>query len=57
MVLLQALNHMRKQTMNQLHKMKLEKQFSSFDWHLLREYLPEKLFQEMDSRRKTSIHR
>ncbi|CAF2692488.1 unnamed protein product [Rotaria sp. Silwood2] len=56
-VLLQALIHMRKLTLNQLHKMKKEKQFSDVDWNLLNEYLPEKLVQKMDSERKTNVYR
>ena len=56
-ILLQALEHMRIQTSNQLNKMKQEKQLSDVDWNILNEYLPEKLVQEMDASRKTSIHR
>ncbi|CAF4988841.1 unnamed protein product [Rotaria sp. Silwood1] len=56
-VLLQALIHMRKLTLNQLHKMKKEKQFSDVDWNLLNEYLPEKLVKKMDSERKTNVYR
>ncbi|CAF3082804.1 unnamed protein product [Rotaria sp. Silwood2] len=56
-ILLQALEHMRRQTAYQLHKMKQEKQFSDVDWDMLNEYLPEKLVQEMDVHRRTSIHR
>jgi len=55
-ILLQALEHMRRQTANQLHKMKQEKQFSDVDWNMLNEYLPEKLVQEMDAQRRTSVH-
>jgi hypothetical protein len=56
-ILLQALEHMRKQTANQLHQMKQEKQFSDVDWNMLSEYLPESLVQEMDEQRRTSVHR
>jgi hypothetical protein len=56
-ILLQALEHMRKQTANQLYKMKQEKQFSDVDWNMLKEYLPETLIQEMDAQRRTSVHR
>ncbi|UJR19081.1 hypothetical protein I4U23_022212 [Adineta vaga] len=56
-ILLQAVEHMRRQTANQLYKMKQEKQFSCVDWHMLDEYLPEKLVQEMDAERRTSVHR
>ncbi|CAF4357842.1 unnamed protein product, partial [Rotaria socialis] len=56
-ILLQALEHMRRQTSKQLHKMKHEKQFSDVDWDMLNEYLPEKLVQEMDAQRRTSVHR
>lgn len=56
-ILLQALEHMRRQTANQLYKMKQEKQFSDVDWNMLNEYLPEKLVQEMDAQRRTSVHR
>ncbi|CAF4605197.1 unnamed protein product, partial [Rotaria socialis] len=37
--------------------MKHEKQFSDVDWDMLNEYLPEKLVQEMDAQRRTSVHR
>jgi hypothetical protein len=56
-ILLQALEHMRRQTANQLYKMKQEKQFSDVDWDMLNEYLPEALVQEMDEQRRTSVHR
>jgi hypothetical protein len=56
-ILVQALDHMRRETANELHKMKQEKQFSDVDWNMLTEYLPEKLVQEMDAKRSTSIHR
>jgi hypothetical protein len=56
-IMVQALEHMRKQTANQLHKMKQEKQFSDVDWNMLNEYLPEALVQAMDAERKTSVHR
>lgn len=56
-ILLQALENMRRQTANQLHKMKQEKQFSDVDWQMLKEYLPETLVQEMDAQRRTSVHR
>ncbi|CAF0926419.1 unnamed protein product [Adineta steineri] len=56
-ILVQALEHMRKQTAIQLHKMKQEKQFSDVDWTMLNEYLPETLVQEMDAQRRTSVHR
>ncbi|CAF1315533.1 unnamed protein product [Rotaria sordida] len=55
-ILLQALEHMRRQTMNQLHKMKQEKQFSDVDWNMLNEYLPDRLVQKMDEQRNTTIH-
>ena len=56
-VLLQALEHMRSQTAEQLYKMKHEKQFADVDWDMLTEYLPDKLVQEMDAKRRTTIHR
>jgi hypothetical protein len=56
-ILLQALEHMRRQTANQLHKMKQEQQFSNVDWNMLNEYLPETLVQEMDAQRSISVHR
>ncbi|CAM2715086.1 unnamed protein product [Rotaria socialis] len=56
-VLLQALQHMRKQTSEQLYTMKHDKQFTDVDWIILNEYLPEKLVQEMDAQRRTSVHR
>ena len=56
-ILVQALEHMRRETANELHKMKQEKQFSDVDWNMLTEYLPETLVQEMDAQRRTSIHR
>lgn len=48
---------MRRETANQLARMRKEKQFSDVDWHMLDEYLPEKLVQEMDAERRTSVHR
>ena len=56
-ILLQALEHMRRQTANQLQTMKQEEQFAEVDWKMLNEYLPEKLVQEMDAHRRTSVHR
>lgn len=56
-ILVQALEHMRSKMSNQLQKMKDEKQFIDVDWNMLNEYLPEKLVQEMDARRNTTIHR
>jgi len=56
-ILSQALEHMRRQTANQLYKMKQEKQFFDVDWNMLNEYLPETLVQEMDAQRRTSVHR
>jgi hypothetical protein len=56
-ILSQALEHMRRQTANQLYKMKQEKQFSDVDWNMLHEYLPETLVQKMDEQRRTSFHR
>lgn len=40
----------------QLARMKDEKQFADVDWNMLNEYLPEKLVEEMDAERRTSIH-
>lgn len=56
-VLLQALEHMRSKTARQLDQMKLQAEFVDVDWNMLTEYLPEKLVQEMDDRRRTTIHR
>ena len=56
-ILLQALEHMRRQTANQLQQMKQEEQFSDVDWKILNEYLPGKLVEEMDVQRRTSFHR
>jgi hypothetical protein len=56
-VLLRALEHMRKQTVNRLHKMKNEKQYSDVDWNMLNEYLTEKLVKEVDSKRICNVYR
>lgn len=56
MVLLQAFEHMQRETSEQIYKMKHDNEFIDVDWTILNEYLPEKIVQEMDVRRKTSIH-
>jgi hypothetical protein len=48
---------MRKRTVNQLHKMKNDKQYSDVDWNMLNEYLPEKLIEEVDSKRISNVYR
>lgn len=48
---------MRKETSEQLYKMKHDTQFAEVDWVMLNEYLPEKLVEKLDEQRKTSFHR
>ena len=57
MVLVQVLEHMRRQTSWQLSKMKREEKFADVDWKMLNEYLPEKLLEELDDEQNTTIHR
>lgn len=56
-ILLQALEHMRFETVIQINKMKSDKQFSFVDWNMLNEYLPETLVEELDEQIGTSMHR
>ncbi|UJR34452.1 hypothetical protein I4U23_021859 [Adineta vaga] len=55
-VLLQALEHMRHQTSCQLSKMKRDENFVDVDWKMLNAYLPDKLLEELDEERETTIH-
>lgn len=55
-ILLQAFEHLRKETCEQIFIMKREKQFADVDWSMVKEYLPDKLVEELDARRRTSIH-
>ncbi len=48
---------MRERTVSKLNKMKKEKQFSDVDWNMLNEYLPEKLIEEIDSKRINNVSR
>lgn len=48
---------MRVKTVEQIENMKKDKQFAEVDWNLLQEYLPEKLFEEMDTGRNSHVHR
>ncbi|CAF1413597.1 unnamed protein product, partial [Adineta steineri] len=56
-VLLQALEHMRRQTSWKLSQMKQDEKFSDVDWKMLNEYLPHKLLEELDEENNTTIHR
>ncbi|CAF1445914.1 unnamed protein product, partial [Adineta steineri] len=56
-VLLQALEHMRRQTSWKLSRMKQDEKFSDVDWKMLNEYLPHKLLEELDEENNTTIHR
>ena len=44
-------------TAKRLHQMKQEKEFADVNWHMLNEYLPEKLIKEMDEERQTDYHK
>ncbi|UJR09630.1 hypothetical protein I4U23_013864 [Adineta vaga] len=56
-VLLQALEHMRRQTSWKLSQMKKDEKFADVDWNMLNEYLPEKLLEELDEKNNTTFHR
>ncbi|UJR38765.1 hypothetical protein I4U23_031430 [Adineta vaga] len=55
-VLLQALEHMRRQTSWKLSKMKADEKFVDVDWKMLNEYLPDKLLEELDEENNTNLH-
>ena len=55
MILLQALEHMRRQTSRKLAEMKQDKKFAAVDWKMLNEYLPDHLLEELDEKNKTNI--
>jgi hypothetical protein len=55
-VLLQALEHMRRQTSWKLSKMKQDEKFSDVDWKMLNEYLPDKLLEELDEENDTNFY-
>jgi len=55
-VLLQALEHMRRKTSWKLLKMKHDEKFSDVDWKMLNEYLPDKLLEELDEENNTNFH-
>ena len=56
-ILLQALEHMRRQTSQQLSNMKQDEKFADVDWKMLIEYLPDKLLEELDKEQNTTIRR
>ncbi|UJR17821.1 hypothetical protein I4U23_004720 [Adineta vaga] len=56
-VLLQALEHVRRQTSWKLLKMKEDEKFTDVDWRNLNEYLPDKLLEELDEENNTNYHR
>lgn len=55
-VLLQALEHMRRQTSWKLSRMKQDEKFVDVDWKMLNEYLPDKLLEELDEENNTTLH-
>ncbi|CAF3518594.1 unnamed protein product [Rotaria sp. Silwood1] len=55
-VLLQALEHMRRQTSWKLSTMKRDDKFASVDWQMLNQYLPDKLLEELDQENNTNFH-
>jgi hypothetical protein len=55
-VLLQALEHMRRQTSWKLLEMKEDVKFADVDWKMLNEYLPDKLLEELDEENNTTFH-
>ncbi len=55
-VLLQALEHMRRQTSWKLSKMKRDEKFADVDWKMLNEFLPDKLLEELDEENDTTLH-
>ena len=56
-VLLQALEHIRRQTSRQLSSMKKDEKFADVDWNMLNDYLPDKLLEELDEEQNTDICR
>ncbi|CAF1334918.1 unnamed protein product [Adineta ricciae] len=55
-VLLQAFEHVRRQTSWKLTKMKEDEKFADVDWTNLTEYLPDKLLEELDEENHTNYH-
>jgi hypothetical protein len=55
-VLLQALEHIRRHTSWKLAKMKRDEKFADVDWKMLNEYLPDKLLEELDEENDTNFH-
>ena len=56
LILLQALEHMRRQTSWKLSKMKKDEQFADVNWQMLNEFLPDKLLEELDEENDTDFH-
>ncbi|CAF1522652.1 unnamed protein product [Adineta ricciae] len=56
-ILVQALEHMRRQTLQQLASMKQDEKFADVDWKMLSDYLPDKLLEELDQEQNTTIRR
>jgi len=56
LVLVQALEHMRRQTSWKLSAMKRDETFADVDWKMLNEYLPDKLLEELDEENNTHLH-
>ena len=57
LILLQALEHMRRQTSWKLTAMKQDEKFADVDWKMLNKYLPDKLLEELDDENCTNVHR
>ncbi|CAF1048352.1 unnamed protein product [Rotaria sordida] len=55
-VLLQALEHMRRQTSWKLSTMKQDEKFAGVDWRMLNQYLPDQLLEELDQENHTNLH-
>ncbi|CAF0965057.1 unnamed protein product [Adineta ricciae] len=56
-ILVQALEHMRRQTLQQLTNMKQDEKFADVDWKMLSDYLPDKLLEELDQEQNTTLRR
>ncbi|CAF4511444.1 unnamed protein product [Rotaria socialis] len=55
-VLLQALEHVRRQTSWKLSTLKRDEKFADVDWKVLNQYLPDKLLEELDQENSTTFH-
>ncbi|CAF2067804.1 unnamed protein product [Rotaria magnacalcarata] len=55
-ILLQALEHIRRQTTWKLSTLKRDEKCADVDWKVLNQYLPDKLLEELDQENNTNFH-